>query len=97
MQQHYCSLYMQRYYEIFPDLADAKIVRTWAGWADQMKDGVPVLEMYQRLGLVLATGFCGHGFGIAPAIGHELADLIVDGKTSIDINALRYDRFKAKI
>ena len=54
--------------------------------------------MYQRFrGLVLATGFCGHGFGIAPAIGHELADLIVDGKTSININALRYDRFMAKI
>ena len=51
----------------------------------------------KQAGLVLATGFCGHGFGIAPAIGHELADLIVDGKTSIDINALRYDRFKAKI
>ena len=82
----------------FPDLADAKIVRTWAGWADQMKDGVPVLGNVSEVpGLVLATGFCGHGFGIAPAIGHELADLIVDGKTSIDINALRYDRFKAKI
>ena len=82
----------------FLDLADAKIVRTWAGWADQMKDGVPVLGNVSEVpGLVLATGFCGHGFGIAPAIGHELADLIVDGKTSIDINALRYDRFKAKI
>lgn len=81
MQQYYRSLYMQRYYEIFPDLADAKIVRTWAGWADQMKDGVPVLGNVSEVpGLVLATGFCGHGFGIAPAIGHELADLIVDGK-----------------
>ena len=82
----------------FPDLSDAKIVRTWAGWADQVKDGVPVLGNVSEVpGLVLATGFCGHGFGIAPAIGHELADLIVDGKTTIDINALRYDRFKAKI
>ena len=82
----------------FPDLADAKIVRTWAGWADQVKDGVPVLGNVSEVpGLVLATGFFGHGFGIAPAIGHELADLIVDGKTTIDINALRYDRFKAKI
>lgn len=46
-----------------------------------MKDGVPVLGNVSEVpGLVLATGFCGHGFGIAPAIGHELADLIVDGK-----------------
>ena len=51
-----------------------------------MKDGVPVLGNVSEVpGLVLATGFCGHGFGIAPAIGHELADLIVDGKTSLGV------------
>ena len=66
--------------------------------SDDSGISVPVLGNVSEVpGLVLATGFCGHGFGIAPAIGHELADLIVDGKTSIDINALRYDRFKAKI
>ena len=60
-EQHYCSLYMQRYYEIFSGSCDAKIVRTWAGWADQMKDGVPVLGNVSEVpGLVLATGFCGH-------------------------------------
>ena len=52
---------MQRYYEIFSGSCDAKIVRTWAGWADQMKDGVPVLGNVSEVpGLVLATGFCGH-------------------------------------
>lgn len=82
----------------FPALADAKIVRTWAGWVDQMKDGVPVLgEVSEVPGLIIAAGFCGHGFGIAPGVGHQLAELIVDGKTTVDISQLRYDRFKAKI
>lgn len=82
----------------FPDLADAKIVRTWAGWMDKCVDGVPVLGKVKEVpGLILACGFSGHGFGIAPAVGHELADLIVDGTTTIDMYDLRYDRFKAKI
>lgn len=82
----------------FPDLADAKIVRTWAGWMDRTADGVPVLgEVEEVPGLIMACGFCGHGFGIAPAVGHELADLIVDGKTNIDLTPLRYNRFNAKI
>lgn len=82
----------------FPDLADAKIVRTWAGWMDHMVDGVPVLGKVDEVpGLIMACGLNGHGFGIAPAIGHQLAQLIDEDRTEIDISALRYDRFKAKI
>lgn len=82
----------------FPILADAKIVRTWAGWMDLCVDKVPVISAVEEVpGLVLACGFSGHGFGIAPAVGYQVAELIVDGKTSLDLSALRYDRFKAKI
>ncbi len=82
----------------FPDLADAKIVRTWAGWMDKCADGVPVLGRAEETpGLVLACGFSGHGFGIAPVVGNQLAELVVTGKTQVDISALRYDRFRAKI
>ena len=82
----------------FPDLADAKIVRTWAGWSDKSADGVPVLGNVEEVpGLVLACGFTGHGFGIAPAVGEQLAKLMLTGKTDVDISPLHYDRFKAKI
>lgn len=82
----------------FPDLQDAKIVRTWAGYIDICKDGVPVLGFVDEVpGLVVACAFTGHGFGIAPAVGEQLAMLIIDGKTTVDISKLRYDRFKAKI
>lgn len=82
----------------FPDLSDANIVRTWAGWMDKCVDGVPVLGTVEEVpGLILACGFTGHGFGIAPAVGHELAELITCGKTQVDIMPLHYNRFKAKI
>lgn len=82
----------------FPNLKDAKIVRTWAGWMDRCVDGVPVLGKVDEVpGLILACGFTGHGFGIAPGAASQLAELIVSGKTTVDLYDLRYDRFKAKI
>lgn len=82
----------------FPNLADAKIVRTWAGWSDKSADGVPVLGGVEEVeGLYLACAFTGHGFGIAPAVGDQLAKLMTNQKTDVDLKALHYDRFKAKI
>lgn len=81
-----------------PALADAKVVRSWAGWLDDCADHVPVISPVEEVpGLTIACAFTGHGFGIAPAVGTLLSELIVDGKPSIDLSALRYDRFKAKI
>ena len=82
----------------FPELADAKIVRTWAGWSDRSADGVPVLGAVDEIpGLYAACAFTGHGFGISPAVGDQLAKLIRIGSTDVDLSPLRYDRFHAKI
>lgn len=82
----------------FPALQDAKIVRTWAGWIDDCADHVPVISAVEEVpGLILACGFSGHGFGISPTVGMLLSEMVVEGKSSIDLSAFRYDRFKAKI
>ena len=82
----------------FPALSDVKIVRTWAGWYDACSDVVPILDSIDEVpGLTLACGFSGHGFGISPAVGLALSELMLDGEShTIDISALKYDRFKAK-
>lgn len=82
----------------FPVLKDAKIIRTWSGFYDVCKDKVPVIDAVSEVpGLVVAYGFCGHGFGISPAVGIALSELLLDGAShTIDISALRYDRFRAK-
>lgn len=82
----------------FPDLAKAKIVRTWAGWMDASSDGVPSLGKVDEVpGLYVACAFNGHGFGIAPAAGEQIAKLMITGTTDISLDELRYDRYKAKI
>ena len=80
-----------------PRLSEAKIVRTWAGWMDYCADGVPVIDTVDEVpGLVLACGFSGHGFGISPAVGTVVAQLVAGEETSCDISGLKYDRFHAK-
>ncbi len=82
----------------FPMLENAKIVRTWAGWMDHMVDGVPMIDTVEEVpGLVVAAGFSGHGFGISPAVGMTLSELVAGEPTTIDISGLKYDRFKTKI
>lgn len=81
-----------------PKLADAKIVRTWAGYEDVSIDGVPVLGKIDEVpGLIAACAFTGHGFGISPIVGKLLSETALDKKTTLDISAFRYDRFKAVI
>lgn len=81
----------------FPALKDAKIVRTWAGWHDQCADGVPVISPIDEVpGLIAACGFSGHGFGTAPAVGKLLSEMATGQELSVNMDALRYDRFVAK-
>lgn len=82
----------------FPALKNAKIVRTWAGWIDECADKVAIIDKVDEVpGLFLACGFSGHGFGIGPAAGYNMAELITKGTCPVDLTPLRYNRFKAKI
>jgi glycine/D-amino acid oxidase-like deaminating enzyme len=79
---------------VLPSLPPLGIARSWAGIIDAAPDLVPVLgEAPGPRGFVLATGFSGHGFAMGPIAGRLVAELIVDGKTSLDISGFRFSRF----
>jgi len=44
-------------------------------------------------GLVIATGMCGHGFGIGPAFGRITADLVMENAVGHDLHRFRLSRF----
>jgi len=77
-----------------PALNDVQFTECWAGMIDAMPDVVPVMDAAPNLpGLYIATGFSGHGFGIGPAAGVIMADMI-DGKLArYDLSRFRYYRF----
>ncbi|GBR75680.1 sarcosine oxidase subunit beta [Candidatus Termititenax persephonae] len=81
----------------FPSLADVKIIRSWAGWMDDCADHVPVISFAAEVpGLLMACGFSGHGFGISPAVGELLSEMVIAGRPSLDLTELRHDRFVMK-
>ena len=53
----------------FPGFPDAAIGSSYAGCYDVTPDWNPVISRTGIDGLVVAAGFSGHGFKIAPAVG----------------------------
>lgn len=79
---------------LFTGAEPPQIVKSWAGNIDVMPDALPVIDGSGSVsGLALATGFSGHGFGLGPAVGRTLADLVLGLAPSIDLKAFAADRF----
>ena len=66
----------------FPGLTDARITGSYAGCYDVTPDWNPVISAGGPDGLIVAAGFSGHGFKIAPAVGRLVADLVTDGRSA---------------
>jgi len=78
-----------------PILGKADVKRGWAGSYDTSPDNNAILGAVPELpGFYLATGHSGHGFMHGPATGKLMAELILTGKTSIDIGVFSLDRFR---
>lgn len=78
---------------LFPQLKDVRIVRCWAGVEAFMPDNLPVIGGGREKGVFHAFGFSAHGFQLSPVIGKVMADLIIEGKTSLPIDAFGISRF----
>jgi sarcosine oxidase subunit beta len=77
-----------------PILADARVMRGWAGLREVTPDHLPIIGPLPDLdGFVCANGFSGHGFMHAPASGRLVSELLLDGRTFLDISPFRYERF----
>jgi len=79
---------------LLPAAEGAEIERSWAGYIDFTPDMLPTIDRLERpAGLVLATGFSGHGFGVGPMAGKLAAELARGAEPSIDLAAFRFSRF----
>ncbi len=79
---------------MFPGFGGMQVVQQWAGLIDVTPDAVPVISPVAAVpGLVVATGFSGHGFGIGPAAGRLAADLATGAPPLVDPTPFRFSRF----
>lgn len=83
----------RRLYELMPTLGHLQILRCWAGVVELTPDQMCLIERLETpSGMVIATT-SGHGFGMAPSLGIALAELALEGHTSMPVGALGLARF----
>jgi sarcosine oxidase, subunit beta len=79
-----------------PVLERAGIKTAWAGLYEVTPDHQAILGPVTEVeGFWCACGFSGHGFMQAPAVGEQLAQLLTEGRSEIDLSALSHARFAA--
>jgi glycine/D-amino acid oxidase-like deaminating enzyme len=79
----------------FPVFENARMVDAWAGFIDVTPDAVPVISAVSKIpGFFLASGFSGHGFGIGPAAGLLMAQLVQGQAPCVDPTPFRLERFQ---
>ncbi len=80
--------------QAFPELGEVALQQAWGGMIDVLPDVVPVVDKVDALpGLTLATGMCGHGFGIGPAFGRIAAALATGAAPGHELGRFRLSRF----
>ena len=77
-----------------PALLDVGVAHRWAGYYEVTPDhNALVGEARQVSRFLYATGFSGHGFLQAPAIGEVVRDLWLRRDPVVDVSSLHADRF----
>ncbi len=77
-----------------PVVGEVPIASEWWGYYDDSPDHNAIVDDIDAPGrLLIATGFSGHGFQQAPAIGEHVAERIVGRTPTIDLSAFALDRF----
>jgi len=78
-----------------PALADARLMRAWAGLYEMTPDQTGIISTVPGAdGLFVVAGFSGHGFMHGPIAGQLMAELIAHGRAvSMDIAPLDIQRF----
>ncbi len=80
--------------ELLPKAAHLNVIRSWAGVIENSPDGRPIIDRLTSPDNVVFASMSGVGFGLSPASGHAIRDLVLDGACSFaDIGILGLSRF----
>lgn len=81
-----------------PALAGAAVTNGWAGLRPLTPDEHAIMgQLSEAAGCYVAVGFCGHGFQHSPPAGKHMAELILDGRSSVDLSLFDPQRFASSV
>lgn len=79
---------------VFPELANVRIAHAWAGAIDTTPDLMPIIsKVAAKPGLVIASGFSGHGFALGPGAGLLTCQLVTNEAPQFDLGPYKLERF----
>ncbi len=77
-----------------PVLADLPVQSSWWGYYEISPDHNAIVgEAAEPSRFLYATGFSGHGFQQAPAVGEHVAELVTGRKPTLDLSQFSLERF----
>jgi sarcosine oxidase subunit beta len=80
--------------ELFPALAEVRVLRQWTGVCDMTPDYSPIMGVVPGVrGFLVDVGWGTYGFKAGPVSGKTMAELIVTGKTPDLIKPFALSRF----
>ena len=92
----YTDRILERALDRIPALETAEVANKWAGLYETTPDHQAIIGYEPNTdGMFHVTGFSGHGFMHAPAAGIVTAEILSGEQPSIDVTALRPERFAA--
>jgi len=84
----------KRVFELFPKVAHARVIRSWAGVIENTPDGRPILDRVPDPGNLVVASMSSVGFGLSPASGRAVMQLATKGACDFaDLAQLRLSRF----
>jgi sarcosine oxidase, subunit beta len=84
----------KRLAELFPKAAHLNVIRSWAGIIENSPDGRPIIDRLTSPDNVVVASMSSVGFGLSPASGHAIRDLVIDGSCSFtNLDLFKLSRF----
>ena len=83
----------RRLAELFSGAGDVPLLRSWACVVEQTPDMLPIIDFMDSPENLLVATTSAHGFGLSPATGKVISDMVIHGETTVDMSGLTYGRF----
>ncbi len=84
----------RRLNEMFSGAGDIPMIRSWACVVEQTPDWTPIIDTLENPENVVFANASGDGFGLYPAHGKAVSQLIMHGESTLPLEGYRLDRFK---
>jgi sarcosine oxidase subunit beta len=82
---------------LFGPAAGVPVVRAWVGAESFCRDDYPVIStLPDHPGLLVAAGFSGHGFALAPVVGKRVAEWLGSGRVPDVLRPFDAGRFRVE-